>query len=101
MYRIWIEEVLGFQLRGDTVTIAPVIPDDWDGFEITYRYRSTVYEIEVRREGGTIETGSPIHLIDDGQPHKIELHLAESRAIRPSRTSDLLLTDSSVASVLA
>ena len=49
MYRVWIEEVLGFRLRGDQLTIAPVIPDDWSGFEITYRYRSTVYEIEVRR----------------------------------------------------
>ncbi len=49
MYRVWIEEVLGFRLRGDRLTIAPAIPDDWSGFEITYRYRSTVYEIEVRR----------------------------------------------------
>jgi cyclic beta-1,2-glucan synthetase len=101
MYRIWIEEVLGFHLHGDTVTFSPVIPDDWDGFEIKYRYRSTMYEFSVHREGGTIETGSPIHLIDDGQPHKIELHLAESQAPRLSRTSDLQLTNSSVASVLA
>jgi len=43
MYRVWIEEVLGFRLRGDRLTIAPVIPNDWNGFEITYRYRSTVY----------------------------------------------------------
>ena len=32
MHRIWIEEVLGFQLRGDTLTMAPAIPNDWDGF---------------------------------------------------------------------
>ena len=49
MYRIWIEEVLGFQLRGDRLTIAPVIPDDWDGFEIMYRHGATQYEIAVRR----------------------------------------------------
>ena len=45
MYRIWIEEVLGFQLRGDILTLKPVIPDDWPGFQMTYRYRSTTYEI--------------------------------------------------------
>jgi cyclic beta-1,2-glucan synthetase len=77
MYRVWIEEVLGFQLRGDRLTIAPVIPDDWNGFEITYRYRSTVYEIEVRRSDSTGDRESapielvPIELIDDGGTHKV------------------------------
>ena len=93
MYRIWIEEVLGFHLRGDSLTISPVIPDDWDGFEITYRYRSTVYEFSIRRKGGAVETGLPIQLVDDGQPHKIELHLQESGATRRSRTGDLLITN--------
>jgi cyclic beta-1,2-glucan synthetase len=93
MYRIWIEEVLGFHLLGDTVTISPVIPDDWDDFEIKYRYRSTLYEFSIRREAGTVETGAPIQLIDDGQPHKIELHLRESGAPRRSRTGDLRITN--------
>jgi cyclic beta-1,2-glucan synthetase len=78
MYRIWIEEILGFHLNGDTLTISPVIPDDWDGFEIAYRYRSTLYEFSIHRAAReeSAETGSPIHLVDDGQPHKIELRLA-------------------------
>ena len=72
MYRIWIEEVLGFRLRGDRLTIAPVIPDDWSGFEITYRYRSTVYEIEVRRaDSPQAPLNSPIQLMDDGGTHKV------------------------------
>jgi cyclic beta-1,2-glucan synthetase len=77
MYRIWIEDVLGFHLRGDTLTISPAIPDDWDGFDISYRYRSTLYEFSIHRAAGedAMETGSPIHLADDGQPHRIELRL--------------------------
>jgi cellobiose phosphorylase len=77
MYRIWSEEVLGFQLRGDTLTISPAIPDDWDGFDISYRYRSTLYEFSIHRVAGedALETGSPFHLVDDGQPHRIELRL--------------------------
>ena len=72
MYRIWIEEVLGFRLRGDQLTIAPVIPDDWRGFEITYRYRSTVYEIEVRRaDAGVASSNFSIPLVDDGGTHKV------------------------------
>ncbi len=74
MYRVWIEEVLGFQLRGDRLTIAPVIPDDWSGFEITYRYRSAIYEIEVRRtESGAPSINSPIQLNDDGGVHKVNV----------------------------
>ncbi len=72
MYRVWIEEVLGFQLSGDRLTIAPVIPEDWSGFEITYRYRSTVYEIEVRRaESAEAQLNSSIQLVDDGETHKV------------------------------
>jgi cellobiose phosphorylase len=83
MYRIWVEEVLGFQLRGDTLTMAPAIPDEWDGFEITYKYRSSVYEIEVRRnapEAGSVMAGSPIKLVDDGATHKVTVRLTSGTA---------------------
>jgi cyclic beta-1,2-glucan synthetase len=77
MYRIWIEEVLGFRLRGNRLTIAPVVPDDWTGFEITYRYRSTVYEIEVRRaDSQEAPLNSPIRLIDDGGTHKVTVWIS-------------------------
>jgi cyclic beta-1,2-glucan synthetase len=49
MYRIWIEEVLGFRRRGDRFTVDPAIPDEWEGFELTYRHGSTTYEVVVRR----------------------------------------------------
>jgi cellobiose phosphorylase len=84
MYRIWIEEVLGFQLRGDTLTMAPAIPDDWDGFEITYRYRSSVYEIAVKRnadEDGSVPAGSPIKLLDDGATHKLVVRLPRAASV--------------------
>ena len=48
MYRAWIEDVLGFKLRGDLLTLSPALPEDWPGFDITYRYRSSVYEITVQ-----------------------------------------------------
>jgi cyclic beta-1,2-glucan synthetase len=70
MYRIWIEEVLGFQLRGDRLTLKPAIPEDWDGFEITYRHRSTTYEISVRRRAAS-EARQSIQLVDDGGTHKV------------------------------
>jgi cyclic beta-1,2-glucan synthetase len=49
MYRVWIEEVLGFQLRGGQLIVRPVLPPDWPRFEITWRHAGTVYEIRVVR----------------------------------------------------
>jgi cellobiose phosphorylase len=81
MYRIWVEEVLGFKLRGDRLTLNPVVPDDWPGFELTYRYRSTTYKIEVDRGpgldsmrmrlDGRVVSGGAITLVDDGVTHRI------------------------------
>ena len=83
MYRVWIEEVLGFRLRGDRLSIAPVIPGDWSGFEITYRYRSTVYEIEVRRaDSHEVPLNASIQLIDDGGIHKMTV-LIQPTGVQP------------------
>ncbi len=76
MYRVWLEEVLGFKLRGDTLRIQPSIPDAWPGFTIAYRYRSTTYEIEVKRGG---EGRDAFRLVDDGGTHRIVMGI-EARA---------------------
>ena len=39
--------MLGFQRRGDTFTVNPVIPKDWPGFKMRYRYERTDYHIAV------------------------------------------------------
>ncbi len=91
MYRVWIEEVLGFRLHGDRLTIAPAIPDDWSGFEITYRYRSTVYEIEVRRaKSPEAVLNSSIQLVDDGGTHKLTAWIRAAGV--PRRQADLVRT---------
>jgi hypothetical protein len=86
MYRIWIEEVLGFQLRGSTLALRAVLPQDWPGFEITYRYRTAVYHIVVRKDfsitrttiavdGGKQETRDMLELHDDGRTHEVKVHI--------------------------
>src|SRR4029434_6291652 len=52
MYRIGIEWLLGFQLRGNTLTFNPHIPKTWNGFDITYRYYQSTYAIHVENRGG-------------------------------------------------
>jgi cellobiose phosphorylase len=47
LYRVAIERILGFQLRGDTVRFEPCIPLTWPGFLLTFRHRSATYRIVV------------------------------------------------------
>jgi cyclic beta-1,2-glucan synthetase len=47
MYRVWLEEILGFKLHGDRLTIDPVLPSEWDGFRLRYRHGKTPYDIVV------------------------------------------------------
>ncbi|PYI62181.1 MAG: hypothetical protein DMC60_03170 [Verrucomicrobia bacterium] len=46
-YRVWLEEILGFQRCGDKLRINPVIPTDWAGFQLRYRFQNTTYRIAV------------------------------------------------------
>jgi cyclic beta-1,2-glucan synthetase len=97
MYRVWIEDVLGFQRRGDQLVIAPVLPDDWSGFEITYRYRSTVYEFEVRRvESADIPLNASVQLIDDGGTHKVTVWISASRNPKALANRDPSVHESTV-----
>jgi cyclic beta-1,2-glucan synthetase len=47
MYRAWVEEVLGFKVRGDRLQLDPVIPGWWEGFRLRYRYGEAIFEIQV------------------------------------------------------
>ena len=47
MYRAWVEEVIGLQVRDGRMTLNPVFPDSWQGFRLRYRYGEAVYEIKV------------------------------------------------------
>jgi len=94
MYRIWLEDVLGFRLRGDLLRICPAIPQDWPGFELVYKYRSTTYEITVKRDkdlaarmeldGRPVES-STIRLTDDGARHRVTVRLALEESSAPVR----------------
>jgi cyclic beta-1,2-glucan synthetase len=86
MYRLWVEEVLGFRLRGETLDIKPVIPKDWPGFEILYEYKTASYQIVVQRASRQKVTvdgreGSlPTRLLDDGQTHQITVDISSDEA---------------------
>jgi cyclic beta-1,2-glucan glucanotransferase len=84
LYRIALETILGFQMRGMNLRIDPCISRDWPRFSVTFRYHSAVYEIRVEnpscvtrgvaltRIDGVLHTGvTDIRLADDHQHHEI------------------------------
>jgi cyclic beta-1,2-glucan synthetase len=95
MYRAWIEDVLGFKLRGDLLTLSPALPEEWPGFEITYHYRSSVYQITVQKDasigattisvdGGAQAVRDTLQLNGDGGTHRIEVRIpGKVRSPRP------------------
>jgi cyclic beta-1,2-glucan synthetase len=89
MYRAGIEWILGFRLRGSALHLDPCIPRVWRGFEITFRYHSSRYEITVENprsvargitrievDGIPLSTGSTsFMLINDGTTRRVRVRL--------------------------
>ncbi len=87
MYRIWLEEILGFKLRGETLQIDCTIPKNWDRYKIHYRYRNTNYSITVENPhhlnrgkpditlDGKKIPGNTIPLVDDKASHDVVIIL--------------------------
>jgi cyclic beta-1,2-glucan glucanotransferase len=86
LYRAGLESILGFKLRENQLTLTPCIPTIWPGFGITYRHRSSVYEITVDRQpapGATAQLTvdgqaqnpgrNVVDLVDDGGQHSVHL----------------------------
>jgi cellobiose phosphorylase len=86
-YRVWLEEVFGFQRRGDKLTINPVIPKDWPGFRLRYRFQNTIYHIAVENPDhcsrgvavveldGVAVADKIVPLRDDARPHEVRVVL--------------------------
>jgi cyclic beta-1,2-glucan synthetase len=102
MYRAGLEWILGFQLHGSRLTLAPCVPTHWPGFEIVFRYRATRYEILIENpervsrgvayaelDGQPLAEGpAVIALVDDGETHRVKMILGDhwSRSQAPSPT---------------
>ena len=69
-YKTGIENILGFQLRGNQLTIDPHVPTDWPAFNIRYQFGNSIYIFYYTRKQSSIQT---ITLVDDGQVHEINL----------------------------
>ena len=87
LYRLGIEALLGFHKEGDTLRIEPVIPPNWDGYLIEYRFGNSLYKIQIHNPqhlmqgvcqltlDGEDQTEPLIYLHDDGCEHHADLRL--------------------------
>ena len=109
MYRAWVEEILGLQIRGESMRITPVIPGWWDGYQISFRHGEALYEIQVENpehcekgvawvemDGRRIKDGT-IDLVRRLVKHRIHVRMGKSSdagcpgasEVRPSTASEL------------
>ncbi len=89
MYRAGLESLLGFRLRGSHLLLDPCIPRRWRAFGITFKYRTSRYEVSVENPHGVMRGVSVIQvdgsvataddgqvrLVDDGGTHRVRVVL--------------------------
>jgi cellobiose phosphorylase len=87
MYRIWLEEILGFKLRGKVLTLDCCIPKEWNGFKLIYKHESSTYHINVTNPhhinrgitsiklDGVLLPSPEIHLVNDGLDHQVDISI--------------------------
>jgi cyclic beta-1,2-glucan synthetase len=84
LYRASLEWILGFRVRGTTLSIDPCIPRSWPSYSINFRYQSATYQIQVENpsrvsrgvatinlDGKALDNRENIPLTDDGKTHQV------------------------------
>jgi cellobiose phosphorylase len=110
MYRLIVESLLGLRLEVNKLHVAPCLPADWGAFKVHYRYRETVYHIDVVQTAqdkgrasvtvdGVEQLGKAILLVDDRREHSVEVRLpqgapagssAMGKAVTDPDTTDII-----------
>ena len=87
MYRLLVETLLGVNLMGSRLRLTPILPATWPGYSMQYRYRDTVYRIQISRARPGTETvpvlsldgvrlpGDTFPLLDDRQKHHVTVQV--------------------------
>ncbi len=90
MYRLIVETLLGITREPERLRVNPRLPDSWEGFKLTYRYRETFYRIAVSKSADGIArtmvdgVARPDHWIalqNDRAEHRVEIQLAIAQGV--------------------
>lgn len=66
MFRDGLDYILGVRPAYDGLLIDPCIPDSWDGYKVTRKFRGATYQIEVKNPNHVQRGVASITV--DGQP---------------------------------
>ncbi|MEP7232348.1 MAG: glucoamylase family protein [Ginsengibacter sp.] len=66
LYRLLTESFLGLHQEGNKLKINPCVPKEWPSFKVHYRYKKSMYHIEVMQ----INIGEEIKIVVDGAEPK-------------------------------
>jgi cyclic beta-1,2-glucan glucanotransferase len=88
MHRAGLEWILGFRVRGTRLYLDPCVPHSWSRFTLTFRYRTSRYDIFVENphrvtrgvlsvtiDGNTLAQDTSLPLVDDGRTHSVRVVL--------------------------
>ncbi|MDP4078952.1 GH36-type glycosyl hydrolase domain-containing protein [Acidovorax sp. A1169] len=88
LYRFAVESLLGLDVKAGVLSLAPHMPEDWNTFQLTYRFGATNYDIKVSRASdastgppcvtldGIVMANAAISLVDDRRNHAVEVRIA-------------------------
>lgn len=80
MYQLIIESFLGLKREGDSLWFEPCVPADWSAFKVNYRFKETMYKIEISPLAsntriaivdGVEQPKGIVKLIDDKHDHTV------------------------------
>jgi cyclic beta-1,2-glucan synthetase len=88
MYRLILESLLGLRIHLGKLHFSPRLHPDWEDASVSYRYRSTVYEITFLRAGtgdavtevtvnDTVQEDGAVTLEDDGERHTVRVTIGD------------------------
>ena len=85
MYRLLLESLLGLRVRGDRLSVAALLPANWDSFELRYCFGNTLFLVTVNQStgdglqrvvlDGVSQPTGEVQLIDDGREHSVEIEM--------------------------
>jgi cellobiose phosphorylase len=96
MYQLIIDSFIGICRKGNTISLNPCIPEEWNSCFVSYRYLDTMYSFQIVQdkkqkgiklfEDGQLLDSEHVNLLNDRADHKIKLliGLAEEKEKLPA-----------------
>ncbi len=72
-YKIGIEYILGLKVENEYIKIEPCIPKDWKEYQIQYRWKQSIYNINIKNPEGKNTGITSVKLNGTETENKIKL----------------------------